>query len=264
MSHVSVVIPVKDDAPMLENCLESLRRQSRAPDEIIVVDNGSTDDSVWVARLSGATVITESRPGITAAASCGYDAAHGDVIARCDADSVLPTDWLARIEHVLAEHTEAAAVTGSARFYDLGRAADLLARLFYLSGYFVSVRAAIANTPLFGSNFAMRREAWMLVSGSVPRDEPELHDDLDLSYRIPPEQTILFDRQLVVGISGRPFKDLAAIRRRMTRAGVTLRQHWPEQLPHRRWARKLRAQAHTVGRPPAGEGTMPPSSAGRS
>ena len=72
---------------MLERCLLALREQRRPADEIIVVDNSSTDDSAAVARRHGATVVEERRPGITAAASRGYDAATGDIVARCDAET---------------------------------------------------------------------------------------------------------------------------------------------------------------------------------
>src|SRR3954452_8207081 len=89
---VSVVIPVKDDAVALERCLRLLGQQTVAPLEVVVVDNGSRDASAAGARRHGARVVTEPTPGIPAAASTGYDAARGDLIARCDADSVPDTD----------------------------------------------------------------------------------------------------------------------------------------------------------------------------
>lgn len=238
---ISVVIPAKDDAVMLERCLTALNEQSRPADEIIVVDNASTDATAAVGRRLGATVVTESRPGITAAASRGYDTATGDIIARCDADSLVPTDWLERIERTLSLHPEAVAVTGPATFYDLSRLGDWLARVLYLGAYFFSAGAALAGTPLFGSNFAMTRDLWCSVSASVPRDEPELHDDFDLSYRIHPGQQVRFDREMVVRISGRPFRSLTAMLRRSARAWTTMRLHFPGQLPHRRWYERARA-----------------------
>ena len=226
---------------MLERCLIALRVQSRPADEIIVVDNASTDSTAVIARSFGATVLYEPMPGITAAASRGYDAASGDLIARCDADSVVPRDWLERIERTMGEHPDAVAVTGPATFYDLSRLGDWLARVLYLGAYFFSAGAALAGTPLFGSNFAMTRDLWCSVSASVPRDEPELHDDFDLSYRIHPGQQVRFDREMVVRISGRPFRSLTAMLRRSARAWTTMRLHFPGQLPHRRWYERARA-----------------------
>jgi glycosyltransferase involved in cell wall biosynthesis len=240
MTTLSVVIPAKDDAEMLERCLKALTAQTRPADEIIVVDNRSTDATAAVARRHGAVVVAEERRGITAAASRGYDEARGELIARCDADSIPDPSWLARIEGFLEGRPDAVAVTGGATFYDLGPVQGWFARVFYLGAYFLSVGAAIANVPLFGSNFAMRAPLWRGISPSVPRDEPDLHDDFDLSYRIPPDQRVRYDRDLKVAISGRPFRDAHAFRLRLHRARVTLREHLPAQLPHRRWRVRLR------------------------
>ena len=81
MSTVSVIIPCLDDAVFLSACLEALGRQSRRADEVIVVDNGSSDDSVAVAEAAGVRVIREPRRGIWAATAAGFDAATGDLLA---------------------------------------------------------------------------------------------------------------------------------------------------------------------------------------
>ena len=224
---------------MLERCLRSLARQTRAADEIVVVDNASSDETAHVARKHGATVIYEPRPGITAAASRGYDAASADIIARCDADSVPAPDWIATIERRFREHPDVVAATGSATFYDLSPLANWLARVFYLRAYFFWAGAAVANTPVFGSNFAMRASVWRDVSASVPRDNPDLHDDFDLSFRFSPRDHVLFDPAMRVEISGRPFTDARAFGRRIGRALATLREHFPRQLPPRRWWHRL-------------------------
>ena len=241
MPTISVVIPVKDDAEMLERCLDSLARQTRPADEIIVVDNGSSDASVAVAQAHGSTVFTEARPGITAAASAGYDRAGAEIIARCDADSILPEDWLERIERAFRDDPVIEAVTGPGRFYDLPPFGRAVADLLYMRAYFVFAGAALAATPLFGSNFAMRASAWHRVSPTVPRDLPALHDDFDLSFRFEPAKITRYDPDLVVGISGRPFRDSAAMVKRVRMAFVTIRVHLPRQNPLRRWRHRMRA-----------------------
>jgi glycosyltransferase involved in cell wall biosynthesis len=234
------VIPVKDDAELLARCLRDLGRQTRPPAEVIVVDNGSSDSSATVAAAAGARVVVEPAPGIPAAAATGYDAAESDIVARCDADSRLPPDWIARL---LERIDGVDAVTGPGRFYDLPprlRGAGRLLADAYLGAYAIATGLALGHAPLFGSNFAMRRSAWLDVRSEVHRSGTELHDDLDLSFHLGIAHRIRWDPRLVVGISSRPFRDRAALRRRFRRGMRTIRLHWPEEYPPYRWARRMR------------------------
>ncbi|MDP3207929.1 MAG: glycosyltransferase, partial [Rhodoglobus sp.] len=74
MSRISVVIPARNDSVMLAACLRALADQTRPADEIIVVDNGSTDDTAAVAVAAGVRVIQESLWGIFPATAAGFDA----------------------------------------------------------------------------------------------------------------------------------------------------------------------------------------------
>ena len=65
---------------LLRGCLTALREQTTPPDEIIVVDNDSTDDTVEVAASFGARVVTEPVRGVLRATAAGFDAASGEVI----------------------------------------------------------------------------------------------------------------------------------------------------------------------------------------
>ncbi|MCU1438001.1 MAG: glycosyl transferase family 2 [Naasia sp.] len=246
---VSVVIPVKDDAAHLARCLRDLARQTRLPDEIVVVDNGSTDDSAAVAAAGGARVVEELRPGIPAAASAGYDAATGDLILRCDADSRLPPDWVHRLARLL-DDPAVAAVSGSAQFYDLPTRLAPLSRLLcslYLGAYAATTGLALGHAPLFGSNFGMHREAWIAVRADVHRNDPEVHDDLDLSVHLGPERRIRWVSSLRVGISARPFTDRAALARRFRRGMRSITLHWPAEYPPDRWRRRLRPEVRRGG-----------------
>lgn len=247
--RITVVIPVRDDARLLEGCLASLAGQDRPADEVIVVDNASTDDTAAVARRFGATVIHEERLGVTAASARGFDTAAGDIIARCDADCVLPATWLSRIEAVLEADAEAVAVTGPATFYDLPPLRNRLARAVYIHGYFAAMRPMLGHHVLFGSNCAVRAAVWRELSSRVPRDDSEIHDDMDLSYRLPAASRVVLDRALEVEISPRPFRSVGALVRRMVRAGHTFALHLPDQLPHRRWMRRrtvIRGRSRTA------------------
>ena len=97
---VSVVIPVYNGAATLPAGLRALQRQTHPPDEVIVVDDGSTDGSAGVARglgtLHGSPVHVISQPnaGPAAARNRGATAAQGDVLLFTDADCVPAPAWV--------------------------------------------------------------------------------------------------------------------------------------------------------------------------
>lgn len=254
MSVMSVVIPVKDDARMLEHCLAALGRQSRVADEVIVVDNGSSDDSAAIAVAWGATVVSEPAPGIWAAAATGFDAAGGDVLVRCDADSRPPQDWLERIESALGSHPEAVAISGPGRFYGLPPGFRAVADVVYMRAYFWSMRAALGNNTVFGSNFAVRASTWATVADSVHRGDPEVHDDMDLGYHLDPSDDVLYDPALWVGISGRPFSGAGSMVLRTRRAFHTVAIHGLHDQPFGRWRRRLRSRFSRSRAGRAGQG----------
>ena len=234
---VSVVIPARNDAVALERCLAALGRQLVTPLEVVVVDNGSTDDTAAVARRHGARVICEDRVGIPMAAATGYDAARGEVIARLDADSLPGRDWVARVAHVMAA-TSRHAVTGVGRFYELPRTGSLVAGV-YLGAYYVLCHAALGHHALWGSSMALRRSVWQQVRDRVHDGDAELHDDLDLAFALGPGNPVQFDPLLTVGVSARSLVGAAQVRRRFRRAFRTLRVNWEHLPPWERWAVRL-------------------------
>jgi glycosyltransferase involved in cell wall biosynthesis len=245
---LAVVIPVKDDAGSLAVCLRALARQTHRIAEIIVVDNGSVDDSAEVARRFGARVIYESEPGIAAAASRGYDSAVAGIIGRLDADSVPADDWAEKIVSFFSNHPAAAALTGSATFTDGPPALRRIGAFVYLGGYYVSVAAALGHWPLFGSNCGFRREAWQNVAREVHRDDLLTHDDMDLSFHLGPVVRIHLCPRVRVGISSRPFSDGKG-GLRLRRGFHTIFIHWPRELPWIRIWRRLAAAIRASTRP---------------
>jgi glycosyltransferase involved in cell wall biosynthesis len=95
---VSVVIPVHDGARYLAEAVESVLAQTDPPGEILVVDDGSTDDSLAVAASFGArvTCLPQAHAGLSAALNHGVERARGAVLAFLDADDLWAKDKLAR------------------------------------------------------------------------------------------------------------------------------------------------------------------------
>lgn len=238
---VSVVIPVLDDAGPLAECLAHLARQSRPPQEVLVVDNGSADGSVEVARQAGARVVTEATRGIPAAAATGYDAAAGTLIVRCDADTRAPQDWLERVAAAFEADPDLDAATGPGVFYDPPGMGGRVLSALYMHGYRWAAGSAVAGTPLWGSNLAVRAEAWAAVRDRVHRDRADVHDDLDLSFQLHlAGRAVRHLPQLRVGAAGRMFRSRAQVRRQFRMAAATLRLNWSELSPGQRWVQRVR------------------------
>jgi glycosyltransferase involved in cell wall biosynthesis len=95
---VSLVATVKDARPFIEEFLASLRAQTRAPDEVVIVDGGSTDGTLEALESEdGVTVLSEPGANIATGRNVAVRSATHDVLAVTDADCVLAPDWLERI-----------------------------------------------------------------------------------------------------------------------------------------------------------------------
>jgi glycosyltransferase involved in cell wall biosynthesis len=102
-STISVVIPVYNGAPTLEHCLTSLLGQSRAPDEIICVDDGSRDQSAaiidrFAARTNGRVrLLSQANGGAGSARGAGLALAGGTYVTFLDCDDTFEADFLAAL-----------------------------------------------------------------------------------------------------------------------------------------------------------------------
>ncbi|MFQ4138859.1 glycosyltransferase family 2 protein [Nodosilinea sp. PGN35] len=108
--NISVVIPCFNAAPVIRQQLDALTQQTLAPYEVIVADNGSTDDSRAIVeqyrdRLPRLTLVDASAVrGASHARNVGAKAATGDYLAFCDADDVVDQGWLAALAKAFADH----------------------------------------------------------------------------------------------------------------------------------------------------------------
>src|SRR5262245_3302736 len=109
---VSIVIPTLQEGKYLSRCLASLAKQSYANCETIIVDGGSNDETLIIAREFGARILTA--PGLTmvAARQIGAEAARGEIIVGADADTSYPENHIACVVEHFARHPDIVAVGG--------------------------------------------------------------------------------------------------------------------------------------------------------
>ena len=92
---IAVIIPVYNGAMYLAEAIESVLAQTHPADEIIVIDDGSTDDSLAIARrFEGITVVAQKNAGVCASRNRGVEMAATKWVAFLDQDDAyLQTNW---------------------------------------------------------------------------------------------------------------------------------------------------------------------------
>jgi GT2 family glycosyltransferase len=98
METVSAIIPTWNRAALVEYILGNLAEQTRPPDEVIVVDNGSKDETLAIAQRMGAEVVgfPENR-GFAAAVNAGIERSNAEWILILNNDVRLEPDWIERL-----------------------------------------------------------------------------------------------------------------------------------------------------------------------
>jgi glycosyltransferase involved in cell wall biosynthesis len=230
---ITAIVCAYNEARFLGPCLHSLLAQTRPPDELIVIDNASTDATAAVAgAVAGVRVIAEPTRGLVVARETARRAAGGDLLAYVDADCRVPLQWLERVERQLARCPSAAAVTGPYRFYDWDRTGRVLVRAYdWLVAPPVHAlvhRVFRKGAVLYGGNFVVRRDALARIGGFDPTIE--FHgEDTNLGRRLTPIGRVVLARDCWVWTSARRYRAMG--KRRVF--GLYVRNFWSEILRHR-------------------------------
>jgi glycosyltransferase involved in cell wall biosynthesis len=172
---ITAIVCAYNESRLLPACLFSLLAQTRPPDEILVVDNASTDGTgtdgtgAVARRIPGVRVIDEPRKGLVVAREAARRSALGDILAYVDADCRPPLQWLERVESRFLAREGLAVVTGPYRFYDWDWTGRALIRIYDLvvaptTHAFVHHALGIGAI-LYGGNFAVSRNALDRIGG---------------------------------------------------------------------------------------------------
>ena len=177
ISRVSFVIPVRTDAERLERCLNSIERtQQRARPQVVVVDNGSLDDSAERAERAGALVLRLPGLPVGELRNRGAQAASGDVLAFVDADHEIDPAW---IEAALEDLQDPAVAV-------VGNLCEAPREGTWVQHMYDRLRGRIVGRHdvdwLGSGNMAIRRQAFEAVNGFDATLES--CEDVDLCYRL--------------------------------------------------------------------------------
>lgn len=167
---ISVIVCAHNEAAFLSPCLHSLLAQTRRPDEVLVIDNASTDGTSDVASMvPGVCVVYEPRKGLVIARERGRREASGQLLVYVDADCRAPLLWLSKVEARFTRSPALMALSGSYRFYDWDWWGRLLIGLYDVTlgpATHVLVKHILRIGVIFyGGNFAVRREALDAIGG---------------------------------------------------------------------------------------------------
>jgi glycosyltransferase involved in cell wall biosynthesis len=173
---ISLVATVKDAGQHVGDFLESVRAQTRPPDEVVIVDGGSTDGTLETLRSAPDVTLIEA-PGanIAGGRNAAVRAAAHDVIAVTDADCVLGPDWLAHLERAIEDGADVA----------MGFYRPIARSFFEACSAAVSVRDEDEIDPIrfmpSSRSVAFRREAFERAGGYP--EWLEIGEDMYLNHR---------------------------------------------------------------------------------
>lgn len=181
---ISVIVPARDAAANITACVTALRQQIDVPQpfEIIVVDDGSNDDTGKYAAETGATVIRQEAKGPAAARNTGVRAASGEIVCFTDADCVPQPDWLAAMVEPLLRDPDVTGAKGIYRTQQRGLAARFV-QLEYEDKYDRLARYDQINF-MDSYSAACRRQALLDNGGFDEQFMTASVEDRELSYRL--------------------------------------------------------------------------------
>jgi len=196
---ISVVVPAYNEEKYLPRTLESLKKQSLLPDEIIVINASSTDKTEDVALENGAIVYTCPKTAIGFSRQLGIVKSKGDIVIQTDADAILPNNWVEKIASHL-QNKKNIGYFGGFRIKD----GPLWYRMY------INLIQPVSNTIIYflfkipfatGQNMGFWRDE-ALKCGGIPENF-KIAEDIEIARRIQKNHRIFYTQKDYVIASGR-------------------------------------------------------------
>jgi glycosyltransferase involved in cell wall biosynthesis len=207
---LSIVIPYYNEEQVLQNCLNSLINQTVPPEEIILVDNNSTDNSTKIVKSfiskfsrhhTKLHVFSCTTQGIVPTRQIGFSKASNEIIGTIDADCIPCKKWVEIIKSNYLADPHIVALTGPTTAYTHNIISDI-----YNSNVinYISEISPFFRTLCF-SNGAFTRDSWIKLNGL--KDFPKVtkpsfmnvpHEDYFFSEKLKLLHPIKYNRRLLV------------------------------------------------------------------
>lgn len=211
---ISFVVPARNEATNIGACVDAIFRQSEcARLEVIVVDNGSSDDTAAIAAAHGARVVEEPRPGLAHARQAGLAAVQAPILVYVDADTLLSPGWAAAALAEFRRNPRLVAFSPAFYFHD-GRLVDNLG-----NGIFREVLCPMTNAALLalgragiliGSTMALRTDA-LRAAGGVDQAFQFYGEDTMIARRLAKFGEVRFLQQPRLHTSARRYQERGLI-----------------------------------------------------
>ncbi|MGH9628213.1 MAG: glycosyltransferase family 2 protein [Bryobacteraceae bacterium] len=180
---ISVVIPAYNAAEDLRVALEALTSSTSKPAEVILVDDGSTDETIAVARHFGVKILsTDGRRGPAVARNLGAKAARGDILFFLDADVCVHEDTVERVLAAFASDPSLEALIGS--YDDAPSCRDFLSQYRNLMHCFVHQDGRRKASTFWSGCGAIRKQSFIEAGGFDASYERPAIEDIELGYRM--------------------------------------------------------------------------------
>ncbi len=181
---LTVVVPARNAGRSLVGCLAALAVSTRQPDKVIVVDDGSTDETADLAHRLGARVIALSQGprGPAAARNLGACEARSELLVFVDADVAVHPAALERIEGHLARNPDVVALFGS--YDDAPPEPGLVSRYKNLVHHYTHQRSRREASTFWAGCGAIRSSVFLACGGFDERYRHPSIEDIELGMRL--------------------------------------------------------------------------------
>jgi glycosyltransferase involved in cell wall biosynthesis len=202
-TEVSVIVPTLNEERYLPRCLKSLVNQtSKSSFEILVVDGGSRDQTVQVAKQYADKVLMKPNAPVGAARNLGAKAATGGILAFIDADTIANPEWISSIIEAFRCDVRAVGLTGPTLPYDGNLSDSVTYRLWTI--YLQRLLLYLEMPHVIGFNCAYRRAPFLSVGGFD--EDSVMSEDIKLAHKIRKYGKIRFEKNMSALTSARRFR----------------------------------------------------------